>query len=62
MIRLEEIRRIRECNCCYSTNNVVEIVFEYDGANQGSTVALCKNCRKELCDMIEKEDGEHSDS
>ena len=41
------------CNVCYSNRNVLEITFRGNDSGNGTTVALCADCRNELEGMIE---------
>ena len=42
----------RQCGCCYSRMNVLDIHFKGNGYS--SVVALCDKCRKELMDELKR--------
>lgn len=42
----------RSCNCCYSKEKVLDVLFQADG--HGTVVALCDKCRKELAEKLTK--------
>ena len=51
--------KINCCNVCHSTgNDVLTIVFTYKENPGGMAVMLCKKCRKELLNVLNKVDFE----
>lgn len=48
----------RTCNVCHEAKEVIEITFRSDYNNSGHTVAICKNCRKNLAVLLKAYDGE----
>lgn len=49
--------KTRECQCCHSNEKVEEIDFRTEdaGVGQGTVVALCHECRKELTLLLDNE-------
>ena len=45
-------RKDRQCNVCSSKNGVLELRF-WNGSN-GTEVAICKTCRKELMEVLKE--------
>ena len=45
----------RQCGCCYSTLNVLDIHFKATGFS--NVVALCEKCRMELMDELTRHGG-----
>lgn len=52
MIEIKNAESFRCCNVCCSEENVYNVIFRFEGTNNGSQVALCKECMKELADKI----------
>ena len=49
----------RQRNLCHTTNDTVRTIqFRYDGSAGGTSVMLCKNCRKELVSVLNNYDKE----
>ena len=50
MIEVKKAPSYRQCNCCGSNNNIIEIYFrmENKGMTQGTCVALCEDCFEEM--------------
>lgn len=44
--------RYRVCNCCNSNENVVEILFRHAVIRQGTEVALCEKCARNLTAIL----------
>jgi hypothetical protein len=57
MIKISEAHSY--CTSCESTKDVKYIAFEY--GYESYSVLLCKECRKELCSMLEEEQKLESD-
>jgi len=58
-----EINRVepsyRLCNACRSNDDVYEIAISYQtgrGSSNGVMITLCKNCRKELVEKLNRID------
>lgn len=49
----------RQCGCCYSILNVLDIHFKATGGS--SVVALCEKCRRELMDELTRHGGKKYD-
>lgn len=47
MIEVKKASKCRRCNCCMSVNDVKEVSFWSEW--NGTTVALCRECREEAC-------------
>ena len=55
MIEIAKRRMMsNSCRCCNSQNDIFEILFKVD--NSGTTVSICKECRKKLVELIEEID------
>lgn len=55
MILIEETYKERQCNCCHKENEVLEVIFRSDYNRQGTAIALCRDCRDMLRQMLEDE-------
>lgn len=51
MIQIVRGKSWRECQCCHSSENVIEVYFRDDGG-QGTCVSLCENCRRLLANLL----------
>ncbi len=60
MIEIENAESFRCCNVCYSKEKVCNITFRCEGTNNGTQVALCKECMKKLADKIYGETDENA--
>lgn len=54
MITVEKAEKFRTCNVCHGNKNVYNIVFRYEGTNQGNQIVLCDNCIKDLIAEMER--------
>lgn len=56
----DELPAYRLCTACRSDNDVREITFAYyNGAfKQGTQITLCKECRKDLMEVLKGADDE----
>ena len=54
MIVIEKSEKYRNCNICYSTENVYNVTFYYNGTRNGNQVALCEKCLKKLDEKIQE--------
>ena len=54
MIELLEMKNPRNCNSCYSMENVkeLEISRETPNGNVGTVIALCQKCRDKLMSIL----------
>lgn len=52
MIEIEIAESFRCCDVCYSQEKVCNITFRYEGTNNGTQIALCRECMKELAEKI----------
>lgn len=52
MIKFEELFNGRMCNCCHKEDNLVEFDFRSDINNSGVCVALCRDCRTNLREIL----------
>ena len=54
----------RLCTACRSDDDVMEITFGYDNGSffQGTQVALCKECRKGLKELLVEVEEEKTES
>lgn len=54
MIRIEHPDfKSRTCNSCNRWHDVKLVVIRYDGTNNGTQVALCRECREILLEELE---------
>lgn len=53
-----ELPDYRLCTACRSDNDVRELTFAYDNGafKQGTQITLCKECRKDLIEILTKAD------
>lgn len=49
--KLPRLRGV-SCNICHKGNDVIEIAFRSDGGNSGHTLAICRDCRKTLAQLL----------
>ena len=54
----------RLCTACHSDDDVMELTFGYDNGSffQGTQVALCKECRRGLKELLIEVEEEKADS
>lgn len=52
MITVEKAEKFRTCNVCHSKKDVYNMVFRYEGTNQGNQIVLCDNCIKDLIQKL----------
>lgn len=55
MIKIEKPYDGQQCNCCHSSKDVLDVLFRSDYNNQGHAVALCRECRTNLREILNKD-------
>lgn len=48
MIKIENAEHYKSCDVCDKNEGVYNIIFRYEGTNQGTRISLCNNCIDEL--------------
>lgn len=60
MISIEKADKYDSCNCCFSKEKVIHIIFQ-NRTGHGTAVALCDKCAKDLMIILKEKYGDLND-